>query len=581
MSRVRAEPEVYDIKQIMRILEVQSPDIDTNSRPTSSSSLEPPIVSSPSFGWRFYAAFASLMVVNLICALDATSLSVALPSIADDLGGSAIQAFWSGTSFLLTSTVFQPSFASFSHIFGRQPMLLSAVTLFTVGAVVCGLARDFAIMLVGRSIQGVGSGGIVALTYIIVTDLVALRERGKWFGLISMTWAVGTITGPVLGGVFAVKLSWRWIFWINIPFCGIAFVTIPFFLKLHDKVGSLAGKLQQVDWVGSFVFVASSTTFLIPITWGGVMYPWTSWRTLVPLFVGVAGFLLFVLHSRYISDPLIRGSLFHSDTAVVGYYGTLIRGMVLTSIIYYLPLYFEACKGFSPIMSGVALFPMQFVLSPASVVAGITITLTGHYRWAIWSGWILTTLGVGLLTLLRSNTPIYEWIILNMVFALGMGINYPALSSSIQASNSNRDLPFAAAMFSFSEALGQALGVAVGGSVFQNRIKQQLLRIPELAHLANTYSRDASALVHIIKAMPASEAVTKTHIITAYVDALRVVWVVICALSGTALIASIVWTQGISLERPHETDQGFRHGLAKEVDKQVERELTTINVKEV
>lgn len=128
--------------------------------------------------------------------------------IAKDLNGSAIEAFWAGTSFLLTSTVFQPSWAQFSHIFGRKLMLLLALVFFTVGAIIGALAKGFATMLVGRSIQGVGGGGIVALTYVIVTDMVSLKERGKWFGLISMTWAIGSVSGPVIGGAFAEKASW-------------------------------------------------------------------------------------------------------------------------------------------------------------------------------------------------------------------------------------------------------------------------------------------------------------------------------------------------------------------------------------
>ncbi len=137
--------------------------------------------------WRFFLAFATLSVVTLAAALDATSLSVALPIIADKLKGSAIEAFWSGTSFLLTSTVFQPSYASISHIFGRKPLVFIALTFFTVGAIIAALSNNFTMMLVGRSLQGIGAGGIISLTEIIITDMVPLKERGKWFGYVSNT----------------------------------------------------------------------------------------------------------------------------------------------------------------------------------------------------------------------------------------------------------------------------------------------------------------------------------------------------------------------------------------------------------
>ncbi|KAI9701069.1 MAG: hypothetical protein M1836_001738 [Candelina mexicana] len=537
---------------------------ENTSAETSRQSSSTPTETPPKPTWRFYAAFGCLCLVNLVAALDATSLSVALPIIANKLHGSAIEAFWAGTSFLLTSTVFQPSWASFSHIFGRKPMLLLALAFFTVGAIIGAVANNFATLLVGRSIQGVGGGGIVALTYVIVTDMVTLKERGKWFGLISMTWAIGSVSGPVIGGAFAEKASWRWIFWINLPFCGVAFVAIPLFLRFNYTVGSIFEKLKRVDWIGSCIFVASTTAFLIPITWGGIQYSWTHWRTLTPLILGVFGLLAFVLYSKLTPlDPLIRGSIFKSRTALVSYFGTVIHGTILWSMLYYLPLYYEAAKDLSPILSGVALFPQTFTVAPASVIVGVAITITGRYRWAIWSGWILTTLGVGLLILLETNTPTVKWIFLNLVSGMGLGILYPAMSFSIQASASNADLPFAAAMFSFFRAFGQAIGVAVGGSVFQNSMKRNLQTYAALRPKADEFSKDASALVTYIKQMGPGEVKQKAEIIQAYVGALRTVWIVMCALAAFTLFLSCVFTQGLSLDRELETDQGFRDGVKK------------------
>lgn len=188
--------------------------------------------------------------------------------ISTALNGTAVEAFWAGTSFLLTSTVFQPSWASFSHIIGRKPVLLAALVLFTIGAGIASVANNSAVLLVGRSVQGVGGGGLVALTYVIVTDIVTLRERGKWFALISLQWAVGSVLGPVIGGAIAEHSDWRWIFWLNFPFCVVAFVAIPVCLRLTHKAGSIFEKLKAFDWFGSFLFISSLTSFLIPLTWG-------------------------------------------------------------------------------------------------------------------------------------------------------------------------------------------------------------------------------------------------------------------------------------------------------------------------
>ncbi|KAI4171435.1 MAG: hypothetical protein LQ343_004291 [Gyalolechia ehrenbergii] len=504
---------------------------------------------------RLYLAFATLAVITMMVALDGTSLSVALPLISDKLGGTAIEAFWSGTSFLLCSTIFQPSFASFSHIFGRKPMIMTGLVFFVAGAIVAAVSHNFGILLVGRSLQGIGGGGLIALTEIVVTDLVPLRLRGQWFGIISAMWALGSVSGPIIGGAFARGDTWRWIFWINLPFTAVALVCVPIFLTLAFKPSHFTAQLARVDWFGSFLFIASTTSFLIPVTWGGVSYPWTSWRTLVPLCLGIAGLITFAAYEEVVAaEPLIRLVIFKNRTSAVSYVATVLHGMILWSLLYYLPLYYEAVKGFSPIISGVALFPQTFTVAPSTMVVGILITVTGRYRWAIWSGWVLTVLGTGLLYLLDVDTSVVEWIFLNLVGGLGMGMLFPSMAFAIQASQKNKDLAFAVAMFSFFRAFGQALGVAVGGTVFQNQMKTKLLAYPALASKAYEYSRDASSLVQIIKAM--RDDVVKENLQHAYADSLKVVWLTMCGLAGVGLILSL-WTKGLDMNKPLETEQGF------------------------
>ncbi|MCJ1413683.1 hypothetical protein MMC32_000007 [Xylographa parallela] len=509
-------------------------------------------------GWRFYGAFASLCVVNLVLALDGTSVSVALPIIAQELNGTAIQAFWIGTSYLLASAVVQPTYASFSHIFGRQPLLLIALTLFTLGAIVAGVAHNVAMLLVGRCIQGVGGGGIIALSYIIITDMVGLRERGKWIGIVNMSQAIGSVSGPVIGGVFSIDVTWRWIFFVNLPFCGLGFAMIPLFLRLTSVSGDLKNKLRRVDWFGSIIFISSLTGFLIPLTWGGIEYPWSSWHTLVPLCVGGMGLLCFVLYEDLVaSEPMFRLGLFSNRTGVLSYLCTSLQGIMIWSILFYLPLYYEGVKGFSPIMAGVALFPQTFTTGPAAIVAGVLITSTGRYRWSLWLGWSLTVLGMGLLAILDVNTSTVSWIFLNIVSGLGLGILWPACSFGAQAAASNADLPFAAAMFAFFRVLGQTIGVAIGGLIFQNELQAQLLTYPSLAADASALSKDSSALVQLLKAMP-EDSIEKAEIITCFVKALRTLWIALTAISALGLFCSF-FIKGLTLDRDLDTEQGFKH----------------------
>jgi MFS family permease len=242
------------------------------------------------------------------------------------LNGSAIEAFWAGTSFILTSTVFQPPIGAFSHIFGRKPMIYISMAFFGAGAIVAALANNFTVVLVGRSIQGIGGGGVIILTEIVVTDLVPLRLRGQWFSMISSMWALGTVVGPLLGGGFSQSVTWRWIFWINLPFIGIGLPMIIFFLKLNFPTSSFLAKLRRVDWIGTVVFIGATTGFLVPLSWGGIMEPWNSWRTLVPLILCGIALVAFVVYEEYVpAEPMIRTSVFKNQTAAVTYLATFIR----------------------------------------------------------------------------------------------------------------------------------------------------------------------------------------------------------------------------------------------------------------
>ncbi|KAF2847853.1 MFS general substrate transporter [Plenodomus tracheiphilus IPT5] len=535
---------------------LDSPSLSSHPVAASDSSLKAtPETFKP--GWKFQAAFGSLCILVLMAALDATSLSVALPIMARALGGSAIEAFWSGTAFLLTSTVFQPVIGSFSHIFGRKMLIYISLALFLAGCIIAAVADNFTVILVGRSIQGVGGGGILCLTEMVVVDTVPLRERGKFFSLFGAMWSVGTVAGPLVGGGFSEEVSWRWVFWINLPFLGIGGVLITLFLKLNHKHGSFLTKLREIDWIGTVVFLASTTGFLIPITWGGVQYPWDSWRTLVPLIVCTAGMLAFVVHQEYLApNPLIRTVVFKTRSAAILYTATLLHGVILWAVLYYMPLYFEAVKEMGPIMAGVSMFPWTFTVAPAAVGAGIAITSTGKYLWITRLGWALGTVGFGILTLMKPGTSTPAWIFLNLVGGLGTGVLFPAMALAVQASATAKDQAYAANMFSFFRAFGQTLGVAVGGVVFQNQIKKKLLTYPLLADMADEYSKDAAGLVQIIKAMESGDA--QDQLKESYTYALKYIWIVMTVLAGVAFISTF-FVKEYDMNGALETEMGFQH----------------------
>lgn len=338
------------------------------------------------------------------------------------------------------------------------------------------------------------------------------------------------------------------------------------FLKLNFAPTSLVQKLRSVDYIGTVLFVGSTASFLIPLSWGGVMYDWDSWRTLVPLLIGAAGLVAFVTYEyRFASQPIIPPTIFQNRTSTVSMIGSFFQGLILWCTLYYLPLYYEAVKGYSPILAGVALFPETFTVAPSAMAVGFAVTYTGKYRWAIWLGWILSTIGLGLMCVIKSDTSVAGWIFLNIVPGLGLGVLFPSLGFAIQASATNENLAIAVAMFSFFRAFGQAIGVAIGGVVFQNQMHSHLLTYPALAPMADQYSRDAAGLVQILKSMPDGD--DKSNLRTAYTDSLRIVWAVCCAISGVALLLSLL-TESYDLNQALSSKQGLRDKKKNQSDEE-------------
>ena len=191
-----------------------------------------------------------------------------LQTIAIELNATSIQAYWAGTSFILASAVFQPVISALSQAFGRKVMIQLSLIIFAVGTIVCGTAHHIATLLIGRTLQGVGGGGMLTMTYVVMADLLDLRERAKGLAVLAIVWAVGSCTGPVMGGAFTTYVTWRWIFWICLPLTGIGLVLTTFFLNTHYEPEEGPSKsLKKVDWGGAAIFVASLTSVLVSISW--------------------------------------------------------------------------------------------------------------------------------------------------------------------------------------------------------------------------------------------------------------------------------------------------------------------------
>jgi MFS family permease len=358
------------------------------------------------------------------------------------------------------------------------------------------------------------------------------------------------------GGAFASNSTdWRWIFWINAPFIVIGGLMITIFLKFNKVSGSTMDKLKRIDYLGIFVFVASTTSVMIPLTWGGVLYPWSDWRTLLPLLLGIAGLAFFIVwEEKFAVEPLIPFDIVKSVNNAAVYTCTFLHGILLWCSLYYSPLYFEAVKGFSPVMAGVGLFPSTFTVAPAAAIVGILVTKTGRYRWSIWGGFSFATLGFGLQHMLAPNTKTVAWVFYQLSSGIGTGLLFPGLMYGLQAAIDDSLVASSMSLFTFLRTFGQAVGVAIGGVIFQNQLKKEIASRDIIASYAAEWASNSSALVEIIRRMQDGPA--KDALIASYADALKVVWATCCAFAGAGLIVSF-WIKGHSIDRDLKSEQQF------------------------
>ncbi|KAI0616956.1 major facilitator superfamily transporter [Pyrenophora tritici-repentis] len=485
-----------------------------------------------------WLAMISLSLVSFVVSLDATILVTALPEISHSLRGSAAETFWTGTAYLLISAVFQPVIAAASACCGRQRLLVMSIVLFTFGTAFCAVAHDFAVMLIGRCVQGVGGGGVIAMTQVIFCDMVPLRQRPQYFSMVLASWSIGSIIGPVIGGAFVESASWRWCFYINFPFCFLGFFAALLFVDDVDL--PLADHPRRMDWLGAFLFVGSTTSLLLGISWGGAQHPWASAVTLAPIFAGVLGIAGFVAWQwRAQPHSLLPISLLHSVSSAAAFFCALVNGLILFIGLYYVPFYQMSVRGSSPVRAGIDLFPAVCLLVPGSVVVAILTSRLGRFRWAIWLGWSVTLVACGLFTVLNERTEKAIFAFALAVFGVGNGMVLTSVNVATQAIANQtvakkEDRAMAACMYGFMRSLGMPVGVALSGTVFQNAMGAALSD----AGLSTDIARDSERYIFILHSMADADP-RKSALLSSYSRGFHAVFVAMTVISAAALLASL------------------------------------------
>ncbi|KAJ7139639.1 major facilitator superfamily domain-containing protein [Mycena epipterygia] len=476
-----------------------------------------------------FALFAS--------ALEQTAVSTALPTIVDSLGDFPSGDFiWAGSCYSLAAAAFLPMSGAFAQIFGRKQVMISILTIFSVGSALCGAASSRSIFLLGRTVQGMGGGGIASLANLIVADLVPLSERGKYNALLGVAWSLASAVGPVLGGALAQRGAWRWLFYLNIPLCTLIGLAIWFLLNLKTPHDTLKEKVRRIDWIGNFIIVASTASAVIGLTWGGVAFPWTSFRVLLPLCLGFSGMAGFIFYEKsYPAEPTVPHFLLTNRTTLSGYIQTLLLNCCVLAFVYYLPVYFQACKLATPTASGLDLLGLTLSLAPISILVGFTVAKYQCYRPQLWVGWSLMMVSMGLLSTLTASTPLWRAIGYSILTGSAMGTTltatlYPILAPLPVSANAP-----AIALSIFLRVFGQLWGITIGGAVLQNGLKAH---IPQDLLLDTSNTGDLTyAAIALVRGL---EGQVRGEVQQAFALALASLWRVMLYISAAAFLISLM-----------------------------------------
>jgi EmrB/QacA subfamily drug resistance transporter len=441
----------------------------------------------------------ALMLAMLLAALDQTIVSTALPRIATDLHG-LNKLSWVATAYLLTSAISTPIYGKISDQFGRKKIFQFAIVLFLIGSALCGLSQNMNELVGFRALQGVGAGGLMSLAMTIVGDVVSPRQRGKYLAYFGAVFAISSVAGPVLGGFFTDTLSWRWVFYINLPLGVIALTAIA--TRLHLPVRKSD---KKIDYVGGALLAATTIPIILGTVWGGVTYPWGS-KTILGLFIGgIIAAIVFALWERKAPEAILPTKLFKNDIFSVSVVLSLLSGMALFAAILFIPEYQQIVRGYSAVKSGLLLLPLVLGMLVTLVTSGKLITKYGHYRIFPIVGTFVTALGIWLFSHLTLHTSQMELTIWMVILGAGIGSFLQVMTLAIQNAVPRSELGIATASATFFRSMGSALGGAVFGAILTNRLTHHLNQL--LPH--GTASAAAVVNPATIQAGVSSSAIAK------------------------------------------------------------------------
>ena len=487
--------------------------------------------------WKLTAITAALMLSVFCMALDNTIIATAIPRITDQFN-SIGDVGWYGSAYLLTTCAFQLSFGKLYTFYSIKWVYLSAFGIFELGSLVCAVAPSSVALIVGRAVAGLGAAGIFSGAILIIAHTVPLKQRSIFTGFIASMYGLASVAGPLLGGVFTDKVSWRWCFYINLPLGALTAAFIVIFFKAPTKGGQQAGlgwrqKVQQLDPLGTLVFVPAIVVLLLALQWGGSKYDWGSYRIIICfVFFGVLIIAFLLIQWWQQENATVPPRVFKQRTVWSAATFAALLGASFFVMIYYLPIWFQAIKGVSATKSGIMNLALLLGLVITSLVGGGLTTAFGQYMPFIFSSSVLMSIGAGLITTFTTSTGHSQWIGYSCIYGFGVGFGMQLPVIAVQVALPLKDVPIGTATVMFSQTLGGALSVSIGQNVFSNQLIKNVMKDVPNVDPTLVLAVGATSLKGAIPAQYLS------RVLTAYNDTLTQVFYVSVATACLSILGA-------------------------------------------